>query len=164
MKRRDFLAGASVLLGARIPVLLGVPILGYLLAPLFQPPPDDFVDVGNAADFASETVTLVRFKDPSSLPWAGQTADTAIWVRRPAGAPGDFQVFAENCTHLGCPVDWRAEARLFFCPCHGGVFYEDGRVAAGPPTEPLFEREWRVDKGRLLVRGTRLPTIRNRGT
>jgi len=59
-------------------------------------------------------------------------------------------------------VEWRQGSHLFFCPCHGGVFYEDGRVAAGPPRQPLFEREWRVDGDRLLVRGLSLPTEKRR--
>ena len=163
MRRRAFLERLTVALGAAGGAVLGVPLLGYLLAPLFQRVPDEFVPVGGLADFKVGTVTLVRFGDPSPLPWAGEAADTAIWVRRreESGALA-FQVFAENCTHLGCPVEWRDRSRLFFCPCHGGVFYEDGRVASGPPRQPLFEREWRIDGDRLLVRGRSLPTVKRR--
>lgn len=135
-------------------------MLGYLLGPLVQRTPDDFVAVGALDAFPVGATTLAAFPDPGPLPWAGETARSAIWVRRLAA--DRFQVFAENCSHLGCPVDWRPAARLFFCPCHGGVFYEDGSVAGGPPTQPLFEREWRIDRGRLLVRGTYLPSVRRR--
>ncbi|OLD51467.1 MAG: hypothetical protein AUI58_07420 [Chloroflexi bacterium 13_1_40CM_2_70_6] len=163
MRRRRLLERVTVACAAAVPVMLGVPVLGYLLAPLFQRAPSEFVEVGRLGDFALGAVTLVRVHDPSSLPWAGQSADTALWVRR-REERGDlaFQVFAENCTHLGCPVEWRQGSHLFFCPCHGGVFYEDGRVAAGPPRQPLFEREWRVDGDRLLVRGLSLPTEKRR--
>ncbi|HEV8228938.1 MAG TPA: Rieske 2Fe-2S domain-containing protein [Candidatus Limnocylindria bacterium] len=163
MDRRTFLSRLTIGLAGLLSALLGLPVLGYLLAPLFARAADAFVDVGRVEDFARDSVGLVRFKDPSPLPWAGRTADTAIWVRRaPQGREPEFQVFAENCTHLGCPVEWRPAARLFMCPCHGGVFHEDGRVASGPPTQPLFEREWQVQGGRLLVRGTVLPTVRRR--
>ena len=67
-------------------------------------------------------------------------------------------MFDVNCTHLGCPVDWRSDAHLFLCPCHGGVFYADGTVAGGPPPRPLSQREWRVDGGKLTVKTQRLPT------
>jgi menaquinol-cytochrome c reductase iron-sulfur subunit len=112
--------------------------------------------VGDLAKFQAGTTTLVQFDDPSPLPWAGQTAKTALWVR--SVAAGSFQVFNVNCTHLGCPVDWRASPKLFLCPCHGGVFYEDGSVAGGPPPRALFERAWRVEGGKLMVKAQRLPT------
>ena len=163
MERRRFLSYVTVGLAGIASGVLSLPILGYLLAPLFARASEEFVDVGAVSEFARDSVRGVRFKDPEPLPWSGRTADTAIWVRRlPEGGAREFQVFAENCTHLGCPVDWRDASRLFVCPCHGGVFHEDGRVASGPPTQPLFEREWRVERGRLLVRGTLLPTQRLR--
>ena len=163
MDRRQFLSRVTVGLGGLAAGVLGLPVLGYLLAPLFVRAPDTPIDVGAVSDFARDAVKLIRFDDPGSLPWTGETARTAIWVRHlPEGGEPEFQVFAENCTHLGCPVEWRPESRLFMCPCHGGVFHEDGRVAAGPPTQPLFEREWEVKDGRLLVRGVLLPTQRKR--
>ena len=49
-----------------------------------------------------------------------------------------FQVFAINCAHLGCPVRWFPESGLFMCPCHGGVYYDDGARASGPPPRGLY--------------------------
>ena len=161
MDRRRFLSRVSLGLSGLIAALVGVPILGYLLAPLVEGTANDFVDVGAADQF--HDTTLVKFRDPSPLPWAGQLAETALWVRRRA-ADGDqqFQVFSVHCTHLGCPVNWRQDAGVFLCPCHGGVFYADGRVAGGPPERPLFEREWRVQDGRLMVRTAALPTVQTK--
>ncbi|MDQ6857572.1 MAG: ubiquinol-cytochrome c reductase iron-sulfur subunit [Chloroflexota bacterium] len=157
MNRRGFLGRLTVALGGAIAVALGVPVIGYVLAPLFARSSDEYVDVGALADFKAGATTLARIADPAPLPWAGRTGQAAIWVRRLSEA--SFVVFAENCTHLGCPVMWRPAAELFFCPCHGGVFYPDGRVAGGPPTRPLLEREWKIVGGRLLVRGTSLPNV-----
>jgi Rieske Fe-S protein len=70
-----------------------------------------------------------------------------------------FQVFAVNCAHLGCPVRWFAQSRLFMCPCHGGAYYEDGSRASGPPPRGLFEYEYQVRDGVLWVRGGQLPTL-----
>jgi menaquinol-cytochrome c reductase iron-sulfur subunit len=70
-----------------------------------------------------------------------------------------FQVFAVNCAHLGCPVRWFPQSRLFMCPCHGGAYYEDGSRASGPPPRGLFEYEYRVTNGALWVRGGQLPTL-----
>ncbi len=157
MDRRRFLTRVTIGLSGAIAALVGLPIVGYLLAPLFAPEPDAFIPVGDLTVFAAGQTTLVQLDDPTPLAWAGQTAKTALWVRRmPAGEV--FQVFNVNCTHLGCPVDWRAASKLFLCPCHGGVFYADGTVAGGPPARPLYEREWKVSGGKLLVKVQRLPT------
>jgi menaquinol-cytochrome c reductase iron-sulfur subunit len=159
MDRRTLLGRVTLAASGAIAALVGVPIIGYLFAPLFASEPSAFVSVGKLSDFALGQTTRVRFKDPSPLAWAGQTAETALWVRqRSAGGAAMFQVFNVNCTHLGCPVDWRPEAKIFLCPCHGGVYYPDGTVAGGPPPRPLFEREWRVSNGELLVRTQKLAT------
>ena len=156
MDRRHFLSRVTLGLSGAIAGLVGVPIVGYLIAPLFEREQDVYVPVGDVSRFQAGTTTLVQFDDPSPLAWAGQTAKTALWVRSISAE--SFQVFNVNCTHLGCPVDWRTEAKLFLCPCHGGVYYQDGTVAGGPPPRPLFEREWRVSGGKLTVKTQRLPT------
>jgi menaquinol-cytochrome c reductase iron-sulfur subunit len=64
----------------------------------------------------------------------------------------DFTAFGLNCSHLGCPVNWRAGAELFLCPCHGGVYYADGSVAGGPPPRPLVRYSVRIgDSQRVQV-------------
>jgi hypothetical protein len=45
------------------------------------------------------------------------------------------------------------------CPCHGGVFYEDGKRASGPPERGLYEYEFKVENGVLSVMGGSLPTL-----
>ncbi len=164
MRRRELLSRITIALSAFMAALVGAPIIGFLVAPLFRAVGAEFVDVGAASEFPVGETKLVRFRDPSPLPWAGQLAETALWVRRrQADGPQMFQVFSVHCTHLGCPVNWQARAGLFLCPCHGGVYYADGRVAGGPPPRPLFERVWRVAGGRLEVKPQALPTVRTKG-
>ncbi len=150
ISRRRALSRLSIGLSALGAATASVPILGYLLSPLLRRVPQRWLDLGSAGDFALEQTVLRSIPDPSPLPWAGQTARTAVWVRR----TGDeaFVVFAVNCPHLGCPVNWQPEARLFLCPCHGGVFYADGSVASGPATRSLVRYESRVRGGQLQVR------------
>jgi menaquinol-cytochrome c reductase iron-sulfur subunit len=161
LSRRALLTRVTLGATAAIAGLVGVPIVGFLLAPLFRAPSTDFVEVGKVRDFAIGETKLVSVRDPSPLAWAGQTAETALWVRRrEETGPRMFQVFNVNCTHLGCPVNWQAGAKIFLCPCHGGVFYEDGTVAGGPPPQPLTEREWRVAGDAFQVRQAPLPTVK----
>jgi len=69
----------------------------------------------------------------------------------------EFEAFSVNCAHLGCPVRWLPDARLFMCPCHGGVYYEDGSVAAGPPPHGLTKYPVRVKDGRVEIRTDPIP-------
>jgi len=57
----------------------------------------------------------------------------AVVVRGRTG----FKAFSASCTHLGCLVKWNSSKREFLCPCHAGVFDENGQVVSGPPPQPL---------------------------
>ncbi len=143
--RRKFLSRLSLGLTGLAAAVVSVPIIAYLLSPLLRPAPQVWRDVGTVDSFRVGNTVEVAIEEPSPLPWAGQTALTAVWLRR-TGAR-EFIAFAVNCTHLGCPVNWRAEAQLFLCPCHGGVYYADGTVAGGPPPRRLLQYDVRIADG-----------------
>lgn len=151
--RRRFLSRVSLALSGLAGAVVSVPIIAYLLSPLLEPTPDDWRDLGLVENFRMGETVEVAFDTPTSLPWAGQTARTAVWLRRTGER--DFTAFGLNCTHLGCPVNWRAGAELFLCPCHGGVYYADGSVAGGPPPRPLVRYAVRIienDRVQVLTR------------
>jgi menaquinol-cytochrome c reductase iron-sulfur subunit len=157
LTRRRFLSRLSFIMMGAIGAVLSIPIGAYLLSPLFDPRRQGWRDLGVASDFPIGQTQQVVFGDPSPLPWAGQTALASAWVRR--NGENDFTVFAINCTHLGCPVNWQPEGSLFLCPCHGGVYYADGTVAAGPPPRPLTRYETRINNDghlEIFYRGVQL--------
>jgi menaquinol-cytochrome c reductase iron-sulfur subunit len=150
VNRRHFLGRLSLALSGVAAAVVSVPIVAYLLSPLLQPPPEEWRDLGLVDNFKIGETVEVAFDEPSSLPWAGQTSRTAVWLRRTGEQ--DFIAYGLNCTHLGCPVNWRAGAELFLCPCHGGVYYADGSVAGGPPPRPLVRYSVRIgDSQRVQV-------------
>lgn len=51
--------------------------------------------------------------------------DTA---RNSDSTDGDIIAMSAACTHMGCIVQWQSSDRKFHCPCHGGLFTEDGGV------------------------------------
>lgn len=156
-ERRKFLARVSVLLGGLGGALIGVPVLGFLLAPLFEPVGKRWRAVGGIGDFQKGNTVEVKFEDASPVAWSGVTGQTAAWLR--CEPDGGFTAFAVNCTHLGCPVRWLASAELFMCPCHGGVYYKDGSVAAGPPPRPLVRYPVRVQNGTVEILASPTPIM-----
>jgi menaquinol-cytochrome c reductase iron-sulfur subunit len=157
--RRSFLFKISVLLNAAVGAVLAVPIVGYLLGPTEKEGAEtgSWVNLGSAAAFPVGETRLVNFESPVARLGDGETSKVACWVRR-VGAQR-FQVFAVNCAHLGCPVRWFSQSRLFLCPCHGGAYYEDGSRASGPPERGLFEYKVKFDGNSLLIHAGNMPTL-----
>ena len=155
LSRRKFLARLSLAVGSVGAVIVTVPVVGFLLAPFFERRQEVWRSVGKVESFKIGETTAVQYEDASPLPWAGVTARSAAWLRRVNA--DTFIAFSINCTHLGCPVRWLAEANLFMCPCHGGVYYQDGTVAAGPPPLPLPRYPVRVKDGDVQIQTTPIP-------
>ena len=149
LSRRSFLNRISLGLSGFVGVIVGIPIVGFLLAPLFKSSPRLWRPVGSVDNFKMDEITEVSFEDTSALPWAGETSKTAAWLHR-AGEQ-QFIAYSANCSHLGCPVRWEAEAKLFMCPCHGGVYYQNGSVAAGPPPRGLTRYPVRIENGQVEI-------------
>jgi Rieske Fe-S protein len=156
-ERRGFLFLLGLALNAVAGVLLGLPLVGFLLSPARKVNAQAWIKLGPLSEFPEKQTRLATYLNPLTVPWDGETAKAACWVRRLEGQ--SFQVFAINCAHLGCPVRWFEESELFLCPCHGGTYYADGQRASGPPPRGLFEYEYRVRDGELWVRGGQVPTL-----
>jgi menaquinol-cytochrome c reductase iron-sulfur subunit len=154
-ERRRFFAGLSIALSALAAVIVGIPVVGFILGPIIQPVEQVWRPVGAVNHFQIGQTVRVTFQDPSPMAWAGVTALTAAWLRRLDAS--SFVAFAVNCSHLGCPVRWLPKADLFMCPCHGGVYYADGSVAAGPPPRGLFKYPVRVRSGQVEILASAVP-------
>jgi len=162
LTRRFVLLKIGIALNAIAGVVLAVPIVGYLLSPARKKRMEEalsWVELGELSKFPEGQTRMATFRNPSTRPWDGQTADIPCWVRRLQGQ--NFQVFAVNCAHLGCPVRWFPQSNLFMCPCHGGAYYADGSRAAGPPPRGLYPYEYKVENDRLLIRAGMMPTLGN---
>ena len=151
----------GIALNAIAGVLFAIPIVGYILVAGGAQYESRRILPGSRSvpsrNFRSARRRLAVFRNPRVREWDGDTGNVPCWVRRISDA--QLQVFAINCAHLGCPVRWFPQSKLFMCPCHGGVYYADGARASGPPPRGLYEYLNKIEKDELWIKGGELPTL-----
>jgi Rieske Fe-S protein len=159
LTRRGLLMKLGILFNGAVAATLAVPIVRFLLSSVTLGRENAYtawVPLGRVSEFPEGETRLATFRSPFVTPSDGKTADAACWVRRIEGE--QFQVFAVNCAHLGCPVRWFPQSGLFMCPCHGGAYYRDGSRASGPPERGLFEYPIKIQDGVITIQAGELPT------
>lgn len=160
--RRAFLFKLSLYFNGAVGAILAMPIVGYILGPGLKKDSSykSWISLGPIGKFPEGETRLANFRNPVRTEADGATANIPCWVRHIEG--NQFQVFAINCAHLGCPVRWFPQSSLFMCPCHGGVYYADGSRASGPPERGMFEYEYKIAGGDLMIHAGQMPTLSNR--
>jgi Rieske Fe-S protein len=159
LSRRGLFMKLGIFFNGLVAAALAVPIVGFVLSSITRGRANAYlawVPLGSVNEFPEGETRLATFRNPNVMPTDGKTVDTACWVRRVEGE--QFQVFAINCAHLGCPVRWFPQSGLFMCPCHGGAYYRDGSRASGPPERGLFEYPHKVDNGLVTIQAGELFT------
>ncbi len=171
--RRTFLMLLTAFGSVIAMVFVAIPGVSYLAAAVQRRKEQPWISLGPVSKFPKGDTQLKVIKaadNPLAQPWDGVTAQTGVYVRylgRDDNFKDQFHVFAINCTHLGCPVEWFPQSGLFMCPCHGGVYYEDGERASGPPPRGLYHCVWQVeqkkddDEPQLYVQAPFLPTLQH---
>src|SRR5262245_60435201 len=157
--RRGFFMKLGILFNGAVAAALAVPIVQFLLSSVTRSRENAYtawVKLGLVGEFPERETRLAPLRNPFVVPTDGETADVACWVRRIEG--DQFQVFAVNCAHLGCPVRWFPQSGLFMCPCHGGAYYRDGSRASGPPERGLFEYPIKIEDGVITIQAGEMPT------
>jgi menaquinol-cytochrome c reductase iron-sulfur subunit len=139
----------SIGAGGFAAAVASIPMLGFFFGPMLRKFPPLWCDVGPLEKFKVGATVQVNLVTSDGLPWDGPAQRVGAWLRR--DNEQGFTAFSSTCTHLGCPVRWIPSAELFMCPCHGGVYFKDGDVAAGPPPKPLQRFESRVKDGQVQV-------------
>jgi len=155
--------GVTVVVGLLAATVFIIPFVLFLMGPM-RKRNAPWVNLGPVGKFPKGETRLATFDNPLGQSWDGMTANTGVYVRnvgKDASGNESFMIFSINCAHLGCPVTWFPQSGLFMCPCHGGVYYENGERASGPPPRGLYHCEWQVRDGNLEVQAPHYPTLQN---
>ena len=140
-KRRDFLdeiawgsLGIAAIGGVKV-------LIGYLSPNVLFEPPSRF-RAGVPDLYAVNSVTYI-------------TEQQVYIVRSPQG----LWALSSVCTHLGCITQWKPDANMIACPCHGSKFRTNGTKIEGPAPRPLprlsltltADGELQVDKSETVA-------------
>ena len=98
-----------------------------------------------------EPSTTFRAGNPDLYPVNSVTfnQDQQVYIVR---TQEGFYAVSAVCTHLGCITQWKPDANIIACPCHGSKFKSDGTKVEGPAPRslPHFSITLTAD-GELLV-------------
>ncbi|HYW66413.1 MAG TPA: Rieske (2Fe-2S) protein [Candidatus Dormibacteraeota bacterium] len=134
LTRRDFLNEITV--GALGVAGLGGAALTYqYFSPNVLFEPSTTFRAGNPDLYPPNSVTFLQ--------------DQQVYIVR---SPDGFYAVSAVCTHLGCVTQWKPDANMIACPCHGSKFEPNGKKIEGPAPRPLphFSVALTAD-GELLV-------------
>ena len=119
LTRRDFLSEATI--GALGIAGLGSAVVTYqFFSPNVLFEPSTTFRAGNPDLYPVHSVTFLQ--------------DQLVYIVR---MPEGFYAVSAVCTHLGCVTQWKPDADMIACPCHGSKFRPDGTKIEGPAPRPL---------------------------
>jgi Rieske Fe-S protein len=153
MTRRKLFTGGVMAASGIAGAAIGLPAIGFALGPVFKQEDVTYQDVGAVSDFSADAYVPKTITVQAGV---GEAGKSTVYIRKsnpqlPGEKTGEFVAISTRCAHLGCPVRWVVAAQRFVCPCHGGVYDFQGKVAGGPPVRPLDRFVTRVRNGKLQL-------------
>lgn len=155
MTRRIFtgliVAGGSAVLSG----IVGVPALILGLSPVFQRRRRErWRSVGRLEEFGLGTVQHAQLEvDPTEWPRSLSIQTVFVWRQ----TEDSVVVYSPSCTDLSCPLTYDSGSACFLCPCHGGIFTQNGQRLAGPTDQPMYRFAHRIKDGVLEIDLASLP-------
>lgn len=174
--RRTFLEWAINGIGAVFAIILGAPIVAYLIDPRNRAGAATSMKLADGvrlSDFGQKVVQQGTIRDIRRDGWTLYPNDVIgrVWVvlQVDKTIPGSVEerknlskdvlkVFTTICPHLGCSVNLNPDGASFGCPCHSAEFHRDGERYLqdghqNPAARGMDELDWAVDADgeRLLV-------------
>jgi Rieske Fe-S protein len=153
--RRDFLKTVGLGgLGLGLATVVAAPAAAFVAYPLGHETvsgSDGFVAVGKADALKPGQPLKVDIYADKRDAWnrVVKVKVGSAWLLREGN---EIHAYSSVCPHLGCAVDFDADATKFKCPCHHSTFALDGKVEGGPAPRPMDRLEVQEKDGVVTVR------------
>lgn len=155
LSRRQFALLGTQVAGGVVAVLLGIPIVGFIISPLFRRQPTYWQQVGDISNVPDGQPTKFTVSFPQGY-WTDAKVNAAVYVVK---QNNNYTILSNVCSHMQCPVHWEDTIHQFVCPCHGGLYDINGKNVGGPPPKPLPQYVHRIDGTTLFIENQFTETI-----
>jgi Rieske [2Fe-2S] domain. len=152
--RRQFLTYTLMGVGGFMAANTIMPMLRFAVDPVLQAKgTGDFIATSVKVSELTSEPTRVDFSFKQVDGWYDSTVTNFAWVYK--DEQGEIVALSPVCKHYGCTVNWNASEdhpNMFFCPCHKGLYYKDGKnVPNTPPRAPLDRYDYQIKDGILYL-------------
>ena len=154
ISRRDFMKVTTGVIGGIITIAIGAPVIDYLVDPALRAGAKEaWIPIGKLDSIPIDTPTPFSFTRTKVNGWERTGTSFGGFIIRKSPDSKDILILSSRCTHLGCSINWHADANEFICPCHDARFSKEGKVLDGPPPRPLDQySDFKLDgDGNLLI-------------
>lgn len=155
LSRRRFMIMTINGVGAGTALLIGAPIVGSVLSPVFAKRNTPWVLVADISQVPVGVPTAYVVNLPIDEGWSVPPVPRTVYVVKlnlNGSGTVEMLTLSNVCTHMQCNVHWDINLKAFLCPCHGGLYSIDGTNIGGPPPWPLFRYEHKLVGSTLYVR------------
>jgi menaquinol-cytochrome c reductase iron-sulfur subunit len=152
VSRRSFFGALLCVGAAGMGAILAVPVLRYILYPLYaKSSKDSWSPIGEMGAFSNLSKPILTPLDLKQVDgWREVDSSQTVYVTKdPQGRLG---VLSSICPHMGCTVAWRQGNDDFYCPCHGSIFKADGTHVSGPSPRGMDPLPHKIAGGKLMVK------------
>lgn len=150
LSRRRLFGWLVGIIGSGVAIGIVAPTAAFVLSPLWKKKAAErWVPLLKESDLAEGEMRAVVFKTKAEDGYMTTTQDVSVYLHRKNGA---VEAIDPTCPHLGCHVRFNQDRNQFVCPCHGGVFDENGNRVSGPPPHGLTKLEAKTEAGIVSIR------------
>ncbi len=148
VSRRSVLGWLVTGINLAVVAALAIPAVRFVVSPIGNRLKEKWVDILGEHELKEGQTREVSYTMNVRDGYQDVDREYTVYLHRSAEG---VKCFDPACTHLGCRIKFQDDQRRYFCPCHGGVFSEEGQVVSGPPPKGLVEHPVKVANGRILV-------------
>lgn len=141
--RRDFLQIAGSI-GALLVISAALGVWSVFSSPKSSPPPNSGPNSGPASNLPQGAVANVNLLSPG-VPSYFDYPSTGYINMLLKKSDGTVTALSMLCTHVCCQCQYDANSTDIFCPCHGSVFNQSGKVLRGPASTNLPSIKLSID-------------------